>query len=123
MAGRYGVDLLNRVLLFSSVIIALLAQLAQQPWISAAAYVFLAAAVYRMLSKNLSRRSMENSTFSMLLKPFFAQYYKIKNRLKDIKTHKYMRCPGCKAELRLPRGKGKISVTCPRCKASFIGKT
>jgi len=48
---------------------------------------------------------------------------KTQNRIEDSKTHKHFTCPNCKATLRLPKGKGKIMITCPKCRKEFTKKT
>ena len=67
--------------------------------------------LYRMLSKSTYRRYQENRRFLQLI-----------DRIKDRKN-RYYKCPKCKQLVRVPRGKGKISITCPRCKEKFVKKT
>lgn len=57
-----------------------------------------------------------------VMNPVFSWSKKKVQMLSD-SGHKYMKCPHCKAQLRLPKGKGKISVTCPVCKKEFVKKT
>ena len=47
---------------------------------------------------------------------------KLFDRLKD-RQHRYFDCPKCHQMVRVPRGKGKISITCPRCREKFVKKT
>jgi ribosomal protein L37AE/L43A len=74
-------------------------------------YGFLAWAIFRMLSKNVYKRYEENR-----------KYLRFLDRWKD-KEHRYYDCPKCKQTVRVPRGKGKISITCPTCKEKFVKKT
>jgi len=76
-----------------------------------------------MFSKDISKRRMENYKFAMLISPIYSGINKKIKELRDSKTHKYFSCPKCKQKLRLPRGKGKISISCPKCQTQFIRKT
>lgn len=123
MAGRYGPDQLGMFLIFFSVLLTFTARLFQISWLALVGYVPLVLCLYRMLSKNASKRGMENYHFSMLCSPVYKWYIKKKKRIKGMKTHKYFRCPKCHVLLKHPKGKGKTTITCPKCKASFIKKT
>ena len=115
MQGRYGTDKLNMTLLgvgccfvvvsmfFGTSILRLVLTLLS--------YVLMILAIFRSFSRNTYQRYQENRRFLMLL-----------NRFKD-KTHRYYRCPKCKQPVRVPRGKGKIAITCPKCREKFIKKT
>ena len=39
------------------------------------------------------------------------------------KEHCYFTCPGCGAVCRVPKGKGRIVITCPRCGNEIHGKS
>lgn len=123
MYGRYGTDQLSLALLILSVLLTVIAQLAGLPLLSVLSYVPLGICIFRMLSKNINKRSMENYKFSMLVSPVYAWFRKMKKRAADFKTHKYFKCPQCKAELRLPKGKGNVIITCPKCRSQFKAKT
>ena len=115
MTGRYGTDKLNMVILSAGLVASLLSV-----WISAPgwnlllfvlSYGLMIWAIFRSLSRNTYRRHQENRKF---LQFFF--------RLKD-RDNRYFDCPKCRQMVRVPRGKGKIAITCPRCKEKFIRKT
>lgn len=115
MTGRYGTDKLNMVILSAGLVASLLSV-----WISAPgwnlllfvlSYGLMIWAIFRSLSRNTYRRYQENRRF---LQFFF--------RLKD-RDNRYFDCPKCRQMVRVPRGKGKIAITCPRCKEKFIRKT
>ena len=114
MQGRYGLDRLNSVLLWVSVALAVIAMiLSGIPGLvfTMLAYMLMGIAVFRALSRNTYKRYRENRWFLM-------QW----DRLKD-REHKYYTCPKCRQSVRVPRGKGKIAITCPKCKERFIKKT
>lgn len=123
MVGRYGGDQLSMILLIFSVLFTLIAGLTNLPLLTFIGYVPLGICIFRMLSRNISKRSMENYKFAMFISPAYSWFKKTQNRALGAKTHRYFKCPNCKAELRLPKGKGKIIVTCPKCKTEFTKKT
>ena len=120
MYGRYGGDTLNKVLLwiyFAWVLLfTVIFFFEDSPflylfyWISSAALVVWI--FFRMFSRNIPARRRENECF--------CGFFKLrKNKFRDRKTHVYRKCPNCRANLRLPKAKGKHFVVCPRCKHRF----
>ena len=79
--------------------------------------------IYRMFSRNLTKRQAENRRFESACARSKTQLRQAKNRFKNRKQYKYFRCPGCRQQLRAPRGRGKILVTCQRCHKQFKQKT
>ena len=73
-------------------------------------------AYYRVFSRNLSKRQAENYAF-------LSWKNQCVQRWQQRKTHRFYRCPKCKTVLRVPKGKGKISITCRSCGEKFIKKT
>ena len=115
MVGRYGTDRLNMVILCAGLVSSLLSV-----WIKAApfnlifwalSYGLMIWAIARSLSRNTYKRYQENRKFLQIF-----------DRLKD-RDHRYFDCPKCRQMVRVPRGKGKISITCPRCREKFVKKT
>jgi len=123
MTGRYGGDQLSMTLIILSILLTLIARLAGLPLLTFIAYLPLGICIFRMLSKNTQKRSMENYKYSMLISPIYSFFKKKQSRIAESKTHRFFKCPKCKAELRLPKGKGKIIVTCPKCKNEFRAKS
>ena len=115
MAGRYGTDRLNMVILCAGLVASILSMMVKiQPmnlifW--AMSYGLMIWAIFRCLSRNTYKRYQENRKF--------LQFY---NRVSD-RQHRYFDCPKCRQTVRVPRGKGKISITCPKCKEKFVKKT
>ena len=76
----------------------------------------------RIFSRNIYARQLENQRFMQF-------WWKLKNgrskrpSREQRKNYKVFSCPTCKQKLRVPRGKGKISISCPKCGRSFIKKT
>ena len=115
MQGRYGNDQLNKLLIWGSLAVFLVGLLIPPSLIKMVLillyYVLLGYALFRMLSRNTYRRYLENRRYLRLLE-----------RVRD-RSHKYYDCPRCRQPVRVPRGKGKIAITCPKCKERFIRKT
>ena len=115
MAGRYGTDKLNMVILSVGLAVSLLSVFVQYAPVNlllvVLSYGLMIWAIFRTLSRNTYKRYQENRRFLQLW-----------NRLKD-RHNRYFDCPKCRQVVRVPRGKGKISITCPRCHEKFIRKT
>jgi Zn finger protein HypA/HybF involved in hydrogenase expression len=86
-------------------------------------YIPLGICLFRMLSKDIEKRRMENYKFSILISPVYSWFKKKQKRVVDAKTHKYFECPNCKTNLRVPKGKGNIVITCPKCKTELKKRT
>lgn len=115
MSGRYGTDKLNTWILGAGVILCLVSIFVPVALVNlvltAGSYALMIWAIFRTLSRNTYKRYQENRRFLMLL-----------NRLKD-REHRYFDCPKCHQPVRVPRGKGKIMITCPKCAEKFPGKS
>ncbi len=115
MTGRYGTDRLNMSILGVSLILCLTALFIRNPAvnlvISLISNALLIWALFRTFSRNTYRRYLENSRFLQTIE-----------QIKDRK-HRYFNCPKCHQRIRVPRGKGKISITCPKCREKFVKKT
>ena len=122
MQGRYGIDQLSRTLVIAALVFTVLGSLTKLAVLTYISYIILGICIYRILSKNITKRRMENYKYSMLVSPIYSWCNKKISMLKDSK-HRYFKCPNCKAQLRLPKGKGKIKIACPACKTEFIKKT
>ena len=122
MFGRYGADQLGVALLGLYLVLSLLSRMMQSSllgWLATACIVY---AVYRIWSKQLEKRKRENDKFLELVRPIVHRYNVHKCRRND-KEHAYFKCPNCGQQLRVPKGKGKISITCRSCGVSFEEKT
>ena len=130
MRGRYGVDQLSNGLVFLFFILFLIGILTRNTIFTWIALIPMILSYYRMFSKNFSKRYNENRIYTNLMSPVYDLLDKIKGffnrkikRFKTRKEYKYFKCPNCKQELRVPRGRGEITVTCPKCKQSFDRKS
>ena len=123
MVGRYGPDQLYFALFFTAIILAIIASITGLGIISVISYLLLIIAFFRLLSKNIYKRRAENDRFLRFWWPVKMWFRNRFSRLKCSKTHCFFRCPGCRNVLRVPRGKGKIQITCPKCGQRFEKKT
>ncbi len=123
MMGRNGGDQLCMGLLLLAFLISLVAGWMNQPIVSYLSYIPFLLSIFRMSSKNINKRRMENYKFMILISPLYAWFTKNINKIKSRKTYKYFKCPNCKQNLRLPKGKGKVTITCSKCKTKFVKKT
>lgn len=123
MAGRNGFDALNMALLAAAVMLSLLSRIRGLTFLYYIGTAALFYAVFRMFSRNLAARSRENVWY-------YTRYSKVKteiagffDRTRQCRDYKFFSCPGCRGRLRVPRGKGRLQITCPRCGHRFSGKT
>ena len=123
MAGRYGNDQLNQFIFIVAIISMVLEIITRQSLFYTLTLVLLFLAYVRVFSRNINKRYEENMKFlqkkDAILNKFRRQkYYAAQRRNFHIYT-----CPQCKQKIRIPKGKGKISITCPKCRTSFIKKS
>jgi len=123
MMGRYGVDQLSIALLVLSLIFTSLAKLFRTPVLIYISYIPWGLSVFRILSRNIGKRSMENYRFSIVMSSVYAWFRKMRNRIERSKTQRSFKCPGCRTRLWVPKGKGKVIITCSKCKTEFRGRT
>ena len=136
MRGRNGVDNLSIALVVVAMIISFIVNLCgirAIAWQRIIVYAILGVATFRILSRDISKRANENEKFMSIINRFrknkSGNYYQpyqtqfTQKPKKDKKNYKYFKCNNCKAQLRVPKGKGKINVTCPKCKTKFSAKS
>ena len=123
MYGRYGVDELCYALVILGMVFTFTARVSGIIWFQIPAYLALIWAIFRIFSKNQKARSGERAAFLKVWNPVKKWFRLQYNRLRDIKTHRYFTCPNCKNTLRVPKGKGEITITCQVCKTKFDKKT
>ena len=115
MMGRYGTDKLNMAILGVGIGCTFLSMLFPVALVklllTCLSYIFMILAIFRSLSRNIYKRYEENRKFLLTVQ-----------KLKD-KDHRYYNCPRCRQQVRVPKGKGKISITCPKCREKFIKTT
>ncbi len=122
MYGRYGIDELGIFLLITGIVMSLLSSFSPLA-LSIPAMGIIIWAYARCLSKNHYKRRAELDKFLRLKRNARERYDLVRRIFRERKTHKHFRCKLCRTRLRVPKGKGKIEVTCPKCRARVIKKT
>ena len=115
MEGRYGNDKLNNAILGCALVMVILALFIRNPLVNlilhGISYALMFWSIFRTLSRNTYKRYQENR-----------QFLKTLDRARD-REHRYFECPKCRQTVRVPRGKGKIAITCPRGREKFVKKS
>lgn len=115
-SGRNGIDDLGKTLLWGTLIIMILSALLGFTFLYRAALVPLCYVYIRAFSRNLEKCQMQNAKYLS-----WRNFRKL--RFQQRKTHRFYRCPKCKQVLRVPKGKGRITITCRNCEERFEKKT
>lgn len=123
MAGRYGPDHLTLALLVVSFILSFVLFWIPVPFLGLLSYIPLGFALFRMLSRNILKRGEENIKFLKVWNTIRGWFRKTKQHHADRKIYHFTACPSCKQKIRLPKGRGKLRVTCPKCGHQFERKT
>lgn len=123
MIGRYGVDQLSKFMLWIAIIAMLISVFFRNGIIELLPFLILTICYFRIFSRNVNQRYNENQKFLTFQNRFFGNFQKFNNRrMRNKKYHVYV-CPTCKQKIRVPKGKGKICITCPKCHAEFIRRS
>lgn len=126
MAGRYGVDQLTRALT-TCALVTLVLSILFKSWLSILFWlltiVTLGWSYFRMFSRNVQKRAAENSGYQTLRYQLTRAFTASRQRMKQKKYYRFYKCPNCKVMTRVPKGKGKIRITCPKCGESFVRKS
>lgn len=128
MSGRYGFDPLYRFLLLIAVVCILISTLlsehpAAAGLFNAASMVLLVWAIFRIFSRNIEKRYLENLHYLEWVGSIRRRIRMRKEMHRQRKDFKFFTCPTCKTNLRVPKGKGKVNITCCKCGNRFQGKT
>lgn len=118
MQGRYGSDQLNSFLIIISIICFIINIFISNIVIEIVFLVIWFIVLFRMFSKNIYTRNQENEKYLIFLSPL-NRYLRLKLMNQQEPTHKHFACPKCKQMVRVPKGHGKIIITCPNCKNKF----
>ena len=123
MQGRYGADQLYRVMLIGGAVLVILSNFIFEVFFLLLGWILVVLAFVRAFSKDYSRRYAENQKFLELTgktrKVFGKQRYVMEQR----KDYHIYTCPQCRQKIRMPRGKGKVEISCPKCHTKFIKKS
>ncbi len=123
MAGRYGTDHFNRFLLGVALITMLISSFFGGAVLYSISLLVLLYCLFRMFSRNYNKRYRENNRYLTYQNRFLNFFRKGKNTVNQRKRYHIYKCPSCKQKIRVPKGKGRIEITCPKCHMQFIKKS
>ena len=123
MYGRYGTDQLGFVTLFLVLILNIVFTFTGWDILYVLGIMLTVVCIWRIFSRNISRRYAENQKFLQMTAPVRNAAIRWIAQMRDLKTHRHYRCPECRQKIRVPKGKGKIQITCPKCHHEFVKKT
>lgn len=119
MQGRYGNDKLNIFLLCITAFIYAINLFVRSPWLVLFMLLPMALYIFRSLSKNINKRVYENAKFNSVFSSVSKFFKRQSLKIRDFKTHRYVKCPYCKSYLRLKKRTGHQTIHCPRCNEDF----
>jgi hypothetical protein len=117
MMGRYGIDDFSKFLLGVAIVCWLINALVGSKILYSWGLLLVFYTYYRMFSRNIQKRYQENQKFLSVKNKLFSKF-KFNKTPKDSMHHIY-KCPTCRQKIRIPKGKGRICITCPKCKTEF----
>ncbi len=117
MMGRYGIDELTQALMLLGCGFVLVNFFAHSGILSVLALLFMALGIFRCYSRNIAARSRELAKYQDVMVKPKAWWCLLNKKWVNRKTTIYFKCKGCGTVLNVPKGKGKILVTCPKCGA------
>lgn len=129
MQGRYGVDELSRFTMgvaLALIILTMFVNIVNRSVGSVLDFLGIAAIVYayfRIFSRSIQQRYAENQKYLQMTSKLRLRFNKEKNLMKQRKIHHIYACPGCGQKIRIPRGKGKIEIECPKCHTKFVKRS
>lgn len=119
MQGRYGMDELSKLLMTLSIVIIVLASLTRNSMVNLIGFLVIGFVYVRIFSKNFYKCSLQNQKYLQYRKKLTSGWQNKISHFKQRKTHHIYSCPECKQKVRIPKGKGKVEITCPKCAAKF----
>ena len=123
MQGRYGADQMGQMLSAVSMVFLIISLFSRnQAWFLLAV-IGIVYNYFRMFSKNISKRYAENQKYLKMTAGIWRRLASWKSQLAQRKIYHIYRCPGCKQKIRVPRGRGKIEIRCPKCNTRFVKKS
>lgn len=123
MVGRYGNDQFTMFLTISGLVLSFLGNFRVLRILYFIGILLIFYGLFRSFSKNFEARRKELSWFLAWSQKPKAQLTLWGNMLRDRNTHRYFRCKSCKTVMRVPKGRGRIEITCPKCRMKTVKKT
>lgn len=123
MLGRYGVDHLSRFCLYVAVFFFIVNIFFRNMFLDWFPLILMFVCYFRIFSRNHKKRYEENQVYLGYYNIALAKIHRVKSDRLQRKTHHIYHCPGCHQKIRVPKGKGKISIRCPKCFKEFVKKS
>lgn len=123
MSGRNGVDDLARMHSWMVLVLLLLGIFTRLGIFSLLALVLIVYMYFRVFSRNTSKRYEENQKYLNFKYNRTVSWNRFKKHLAQRKDYRFYKCPMCKQEVRVPKGHGKIEITCPKCREQFVRRS
>lgn len=123
MMGRYGVDTLGKFNIGVVLGLIIINMFVGSGWLYGLELALLVVAYWRMFSRNIQKRYSENQWFVRRFGSIGAWFHRQKNYQAQKKDYRIYKCPSCGQKVRVPKGKGRISIHCPKCGGDFIKKS
>ncbi len=123
MQGRYGADQMGQMLSAVSMVFLIISLFSRNQGWFLLALIGIVYNYFRMFSKNISKRYAENQKYLTMTAGIRRKIASWKSQLAQRKIYHIYRCPGCKQKIRVPRGRGKIEIRCPKCNTRFVKKS
>ena len=129
MQGRYGVDDFSRFIMgvaLTLIILTMVVTMFNRNVGSILDFLGIAAIVYayfRIFSRNIQQRYAENQKYLNYRYQMAVKWNRFKKHLAQRKIYRFYKCPQCKQKVRVPKGRGKICITCPKCRTEFVKKS
>ena len=123
MYGRYGNDQLSRMLLGLALVCLVLELCIRNPLLYLAGVGLMGYSMYRTLSRNTSKMAAQNQKYLTWRYQQAVKKNNAKKHWAQRKEYRFYKCPRCRQKVRVPRGRGRIAITCPKCTTEFIKKS
>ncbi len=123
MQGRNGMDQLSQFLNIVVIVLFALSLFIKWDLFYWGAIAVLIYMYFRIFSRNIPKRSVENQRFCNMRYDAAIKWNKKKQEWQQRKIYRFYRCPMCRQKVRVPKGRGKIAITCPKCRAEFVKKS
>lgn len=121
--GAYGTDRLTRSCLAVALVLLVLSFLTPAGILYYVAIILLVYSYFRLFSKNIAARYRENEAYEKFTNRFLDFFRNFRDRFRQNKAYHIYKCPNCKQKIRIPRGKGRIEIRCPKCGNTFLRKS
>jgi uncharacterized membrane protein YbaN (DUF454 family) len=123
MQGRYGVDQFSKFLVIVGIVIVLISNFIGGIILNIFGMAAFVYAYCRMFSRNHPKRYRENQKYLNYINRFKNFFRRQNNFRSQRKTHHIYSCPKCRQKIRIPKGKGRIEIACPKCHTKFIKRS